>query len=126
MANASTKSAESRRDERYHVSLADEAYVEFRFPENGPRRRCKLSDLSVSGMSFTFDRDLPEMEIGTRLSSVTVGVGSCTMSGDMLVLHFAQRVDRLPVCGVLFYPATENDQRQLMTLLTGLEAARPR
>jgi hypothetical protein len=97
-----------RRQRRYVVRGQRVACVEFEYPSpNGRAYRHTMVNLSASGVSFALDRDSPELDAGIR--------------GDLVVMHTTAEGSG-PVCGALFYPASDTDLVKLKGVIAGMEA----
>ena len=111
-----------RRSRRHRLSLDSEATVQLELPHSGTRVSLLLVDISVSGFSFQLSGGADdEIEIGATLSDVTLAVGNCTISGEMMVLHVSLS-ETGGVGGALFYPSTDADLVKLKSLVSGIEA----
>jgi hypothetical protein len=107
-----------QRDPRYAIRNSEIAYVEFAYPNSGGRMlRLPLIDLSVAGMAFALDEDLPLLVRGARLSPVTLRVGECRIEGSCVVKHVTRRRASGFLCGAVFYPETEQDMARLSGVL---------
>ncbi len=108
---------------RYAISKAEQAQVEFEYPGPGGRRcNFPLIDISVSGLSFTFRDELPDLDSGTNVSSVVVRLGKCDIHGDLLVMHVTAQSPTETTCGALFYPSKDADLLKLKSAIAGIEA----
>ena len=108
---------------RYAVSKSHHARLEFDYPGPGGKRYdLPLTDLSVSGLSFDCDDELPGLESGTTLSPVVIRLGKCDIHGDLLVMHVTSEPSTVTVCGALFYPAKDADLLKLKSAIAGIEA----
>ena len=108
---------------RYRVPDGASATVSFRFPSpNGQHVELALVDVSVSGMSFAYNDELPGLESGATIAPVVLRLGSCEMHGELLVMHVTPQSPARTVCGVLFYPATDTDLVKLKSAIAGIEA----
>jgi hypothetical protein len=84
--------------------------VEFRFPASGGATyRMPLRDLSTSGSAFRLSQDLPGLEFGRTIQCATMFMNGREVHGDMLVMHTTPDDREGSICGVLFYPATDQD-----------------
>jgi len=118
-----TVSQTRRVTRRYAVSKSHHARLEFDYPGPGGRRYdLPLIDLSVSGLSFVCDDELPELESGTTVSPVIIRLGKCDIHGDLLVMHVTPDPSSETVCGALFYPAKDADLLKLKSAIAGIEA----
>ena len=113
-----------RRTQRRHpIAPGAETRVDLECP---PGRPWSLSvvDLSVSGISFAFEEDAPQIDNGTNLPNAVIRIGSCEMRGDLLVMHVTPSSSRT-ICGALFYPASDDDLIKLKSMIAGIEAVQP-
>ena len=110
---------------RYIISNADHARVIFAYPGPGGRR-CELAliDISISGLSFRYRDELPDLESGATLSAVVIRLGRCEIHGDLLVMHLTPYSSGETVCGALFYPAKDADLLKLKSAIAGIEAVK--
>jgi hypothetical protein len=109
-----------QRDPRYRIPPLLEAFVEFRFPNpDGRLLSMRLTDLSVAGLSFVADSELPLIVRGARIDGVTVLLGDIRMEGKLLIMHATPGGPRV-LYGAVFYPATEEEQRKLSEVISGL------
>jgi len=110
-----------QRDPRYTVPPLVEAFVEFRYPNPGGRRlSLSLLDISVAGLSFAADSELPLIVRGARIENVVVLLGDIRIEGKLLVMHSTRGGPTGIVYGAVFYPATEQDQLRLNGVIAGL------
>jgi hypothetical protein len=110
-----------RRQRRYVVRDQRVACVEFEHPSpNGRAYRQTMVNLSASGVSFALD-GAPELDAGTSLPRSTLRVGECIIRGDLIVMHITSE-GSCPVCGALFYPASDTDLVKLKGVIAGMEA----
>ena len=113
----------TRRDPRL-VLRRGSAAIEFADPRSGGTRVAgDLVSVNVAGLSFEIGGDAG-LEPGQDLGEVVLRVGPCLLRGD-LVIRDSHAVDtgRYEIGG-LFYPCLQDEDRW-MTLLAGVEAARP-
>lgn len=113
-----------RRSQRRHsVAPGADASIQLQHPPGCPWT-LRVIDISVSGISFAFEEDAPRIDSGENLSNVVIKIGSCTMEGDLLIMHVTPVPPRT-VCGALFYPATDDDLIKLKSMIAGIEAVQP-
>ena len=120
-----TVSQSRRVARRYAIANADHARVAFEYPGPGGKR-CEVSliDISVSGLSFRYRDELPDLDSGTTLPSVVIRLGRCEIHGDLLVMHVTSDPSGETVCGALFYPAKDADLLKLKSAIAGIEAVK--
>jgi hypothetical protein len=119
-----TKSMLRQRDRRYTILRPDKAVVEF---SHGRRDwRLPLVDMSVAGLSFTVDEEVPGLEEGLKLEGVVVRITECQMHGDLVIRRVTEQTDWSTHYGAIFYPAEESDMLKLNGVLAGIEAIHTR
>ena len=114
-----------RRQRRYPVSQDKTACVEFEYPSpNGEHYRLPVTNLSVSGVSFSIDGhdELAELESGTNVPKAILRVGQCMINSDMVVMHMTPGEASPLICGALLYPDTDEDLLKLKAVIAGMEA----
>ena len=113
-----------QRDRRYTILRPDKAAVEF---SHGRRDwRLPLVDLSVAGLSFTVDEEVPGLTEGLKLEDVVVRITECEMHGDLVIRRATSQADWSTHYGAIFYPAEEADMQKLNGVLAGIEAIHAR
>jgi hypothetical protein len=111
-----------QRDRRFKILRPDRAAVEF---SHGRRDwRLPLVDLSVAGLSFVVDEEVPGLEVGLKLEDVVVRITECEMRGDLVIRRATSQSDWSTHYGAIFYPAEEGDLLKLNGVLAGIEAIR--
>ena len=111
----------TRRDPR-HPLRRGAGSVTFLDPrDKKTRSSSSLTNISIAGLTFELDGEAAGLEPGTMLSDATVQVGDCELHGDILVKCLVASEARSQVGG-LFYPSTDEDEKLLMTLISGVEA----
>jgi len=113
-----------QRDRRYTILRPDKAVVEFSHGRRG--WRLPLVDLSVAGLSFTVDEEVPGLEEGLKLEDVVVRITECEMHGDLVIRRATAQADWSTHYGAIFYPAEEADMLKLNGVLAGIEAIHTR
>ena len=115
-----------RRKQRRHITLGtDQASVEVAWPQpSGQRHRLTLMDVSISGLSFTFEEELQGIESGACLPETVIRLGETEIHGELVVIHVTQQTENRQVCGALFYAATDNDLVKWRAALSGIESVR--
>ncbi len=120
----STVTGSRRRQRRYSVQDDRVARVEFAHPApNGPQFRLSITNISSSGVSFSFDAndELIGLEEGTSISDAAIRVRNCMIRGELLVMHVTPQQGSRKICGALFYPASDNDLVQYKGVIAGME-----
>jgi hypothetical protein len=112
----------TQRDPRFAVPPELNGRVEFRYPNRvGRVLMPRLHDISVSGVAFSLDHELPLMVRGARIEDAVVRIGDLELGGRLLVRHGTGTGAGTMVYGCVFYPSTERDLALLDTALVGLE-----
>lgn len=113
-----------RKQRRRPAAGSGTACVEIQYPQPGGRQHeLALVDVSVSGLSFSFEEEFPGLESGTDLSDVVVRLGDCEIRGELVVMHVTARGDDRWLCGALFYAATDTDLLKWRSAIAGMEVA---
>ena len=111
----------AQRDPRYPVPIAVDASLEFNFPNPGGRRLVlRLLELSIAGLSFVAEHELPLLVRGARIEGVVIRVGNSEIAGRVLIKHHTRARGAEVIYGGFFYPETEQDQNKLSSVITGL------
>jgi hypothetical protein len=111
----------AQRDPRYPIPPAVDARVEFSYPNPGGRTLSTLLiDISVAGLSFVADHELPLVVRGARLEKVVVWVGDVEIRGSLLVKHFTRGAGSEVMYGGIFYPDSQADQLRLSQVIAEL------
>jgi hypothetical protein len=112
----------TQRDRRFALLVSRDARVQFAYPANSELRRDQpLLDISVTGLSFGLEHELPLLVRGAVIHGAVVRVGDCDMTGKLLVKHLTRSEDQF-VCGAVFYPASEMESVKLNGLIAGISA----
>jgi len=118
-----TKTATRRRIRRHSVSNATGAFVDLEYASaKGLSCSLPLIDISMSGISFTFEDELPGIEDGVTLSGAVIRLGDCEIRGDLTVMHLTPHTGTTTLCGALFYPASDTDLVKVKSIIAGIEA----
>ena len=114
-----------RQQRRRATSGSDSTCVEIKFPQpEGRKYELALVDVSVSGLSFALEDELPGLESGTDLADVVVRMGGdCEIHGELVVMHVTPRGSGRWLCGALFFAATDTDLIKWRSAIAGVEAA---
>jgi hypothetical protein len=111
----------TQRDPRYPVPMALDASLEFNFPNpDGRRLVLRLLELSIAGLSFAAESELPLLVRGARLDGVVIRIGGGEIAGRMLIKHRTRARGPEVIYGGYFYPETEQDQNRLGSVITRL------
>ena len=93
-------------------------------PESGDRTtRADLTRISIAGLAFDIEGGAEKFSQGMRLKAVTVQIGPCTLSGDLLVRSTMVGQGPRTQIGCLFVPDTHESEKGWMALIAGIEAA---
>jgi len=109
-----------QRDRRFPLFRPQKASVEFEF--DGRAWRLPLVDVSVTGLSFVTDEEVPGLRTGVRIESAVLRVADCEIRGNVALRHVTPHPDWTTLYGGIFYPAEESDLHRLSGLLAGIEA----
>ena len=121
---ARTRTASRRKQHRYDISGATNAFVELTHPQPGGQLfRMPLCDIGVSGLRFSYTEEIPGIDIGASYSPVAICIGDCRMRGELVIMHLTQVSESVVHCGALFYPASDEELIRLKGVVAGLEAA---
>ncbi len=121
---ARTRTPSRRKQHRYDVSGATNAFVELTYPQpSGQLFRLPLCDIGVSGLRFSLTEELPGVDVGVSYSPVTICIGDCRMRGELVIMHLTQLSESVVHGGALFYPASDEELIRLKGVVAGLEAA---
>jgi len=77
-------------------------------------------DLSVAGISFELEPNVPGPEVDTVFGSVTIRVGMCVLEGGIRIKNVVLAGGRRIRVGALFYPDSGVYENRLMALISGL------
>jgi len=80
----------------------------------------RLRDISRCGLSFVLSRELPGLEVGRTVDRITIRVGDREIRGEVLVMHLTPDASPGSLCGVLFYPAGDEDVLAVRATLADL------
>lgn len=116
----SSKVAVRQRDRRYPILRPNKVFVEF---SHGRRDwRLPLLDLSVAGLAFTVDEEVPGLVAGLKLEQAVVRVSDCEIHGNLVIRHATSHPDWTTNYGAIFYPTSEADMLKLNGVLAGIDA----
>jgi hypothetical protein len=114
-----------RQQRRFASRGAGIARVELCYPgETGRRYVLPLVDASASGLSFSFEDELPGLEAGATLPDVVVRLGDCDVHGELVVMHVTPKNEALTLCGALFYATTDTDLVKWRSAVAGMSITR--
>ncbi len=111
-----------RRHNRHPLPSCTEARAEFGYPgPEGHPCSMRVRDLSASGLSMVLAHELPGLEPGSRLDGATVRVGARSFRADLLVMHVTPAPQEGAICGVLLFPAEDDDLLVLREVVAELD-----
>jgi hypothetical protein len=120
-----TDTACQRKQRRHDVTGSGNAWVELACPETGGRpHRLPLEDVSISGLSFTFEAELSGIENGASLTDVVVHLGGCNVRGEIVVMHVTPHSETRSLCGALFYAGSDGDLLKWKSAIAGMSVVR--
>jgi len=121
---ARTRTPSRRKQHRYDVSGASNAFVELTHPQpGGPLYKLPLCDIGVSGLRFSFTEEFPGIEVGTSFSPVAICIGDCRIRGELVIMHLTEVSESVVHAGALFYPASDEELILVKGVVAGLDAA---
>ena len=115
------RAEDMREDRRYDLSSDLGAEIEFDVPDGG-RYRLPLLNISGLGLAFSIPEPIPEIEAGIMLAAAQIHVGSLVIRGNLVVLHIVRDHPSKQECGAQFYPASDTDRNELVSLLSRLKS----
>ncbi len=110
-----------RQDRRYALPTDVGAEIEFDVPDGG-HHRLPLLNISVFGLAFFIPEPIPGIEAGIMLADVQIQVGSLVIRGNLAVQHTLRDHLSNHKCGAQFYPASDTDRNELVSLVSRLES----
>ncbi len=110
-----------REDIRYAVPADVGAEIEFDVPGGG-HYRLPLLNISGVGLAFSIPEPIPEIEAGIMLTDAQIRVGSLVIRGNLAVEHILRDQLVSQECGAQFYPTSDADRNELVSLLSRLES----
>jgi len=118
-----SQTALRQRDRRYPLFRPHKASVEFAWGRK--TWLLPLVDVSVAGLSFVTDEEVPGLAVGARIEDAVVRVAECEIRGNVAVRHATSHPDWTTLYGGIFYPAAEADLLKLSGVLAGIDALQP-
>ncbi len=109
-----------RGDRRYALPIDVGAEIEFDVPDGG-HYRLPLLNISVHGLAFSIPEPIPEIKAGCMLAAAQIHVGSLMIRGTLVLRHTPREHPSDHKCGTQFYPASDTDRNELVSLLSRLE-----
>ena len=111
-----------RGDRRYALPVDLSASIEFDVAE-GWRHRFQLLNISRLGLAFFIPGPIPgEIKAGIMLTDAQIQVGSVVIRGTIAVQHTLPDHPSNYKCGAQFYPASDTDRNELVSLVSRLES----
>ncbi len=110
-----------RVERRYALPKDLGAEIEFDVPDGG-HYRLPLLNISVLGLAFFIPEPIPGIEAGIMLTDAQIHVGSLVIRGNLVVQHIMRDHPSKQKCGAQFYPASDTDRNELVSLLSRLES----
>ena len=108
-----------REARRYALPIDVGAEIEFDVPDGG-HYRLPLLNIGGLGLAFSIPEPIPEIEAGIMLADAQIHVGSLVIRGNLAVEHVLR--DHPSKCGAQFYPTSDTDRNELVSLLSRLES----
>lgn len=109
-----------RVDRRYPLSKDWGAEIEFDVLEGG-HYRFPLLNINSLGLAFSFPEPIPDIKPGCMLAAAKIYVGALVIRGTLVVQHI-MRDHSKHNCGAEFYPASNADRDELVSLLSRLQS----
>jgi hypothetical protein len=109
-----------QRDRRFSLFRPQKASVEFSW--GGRPWLLPLVDVSVAGLSFVTDEEVPGLGVGARIEGASMRIAGCEIRGNVAIRHATPHPDWTTLYGGIFYPAEEADLLKLSGVLAGIEA----
>ncbi len=110
-----------REARRYALPTDLGAEIEFDVPDGG-RYRLPLLNISGLGLAFSIPEPIPEIKAGIMLVAAQSHVGSLVIRGSLVVQHIVRDHPSKQKCGAQFYPASDADRNELVSLLSRLKS----
>ncbi len=110
-----------RKDRRYALPADVGAEIEFDVLDGG-HYRLPLLNITSLGLAFSIPEPIPELKAGTMLAAAKIHVGSLVIRGNLVVQHILRDHPSKHKCGAQFYPASDSDRNELVSLLSRLKS----
>jgi hypothetical protein len=117
------KQIQNRDEPRYPVPSAMGAELEFDRPD-GTRHRYSLLDVSMRGACFAMPLRSEGIDAGAMLVNALLLVDDVKIGGNLAVQHTTRQFRANYTCGVQFFPRTDLDQNQLVSLVSRMDSQR--
>ena len=110
----------TRRDERVLLQPGS-SIVRFADPREGGKITIgRLTTVSASGLAFVVEGEATQFPTTTLVDSITLRIGTCMITGEVVVRNTRRAGKGKVEVGCLFYPAVDDEERW-MTLLAGID-----
>jgi len=110
-----------QRDPRFAIPPDLDGRIAFHYPNaEGRRITASLLDLSIAGLSFALDHELPLIVRGARIEGAVLLVADREIEGNVRIMYCSRDEAGPAIYGGIFYPATERDQLEMNGLLAAL------
>jgi hypothetical protein len=116
-----------RAERRYALPTDLRAEIEFDVPDGG-HYRLPLVNISVLGLAFFIPEPILEFGAGIMLNDAQIHVdsqihvGSLVIRGNLVLRHTPREHPSDHKCGAQFYPASDRDRNELVSLLSRLKS----
>ncbi len=110
-----------REERRYSLPADLGAKIEFDVSDGG-HYRFQLLNISGLGLAFFIPGPIPGIEVGIMLADAQIQVGSAVIRGTIAVKHTLPDHPWDYKCGAQFYPVSDTDSNELVSLLASLES----
>ncbi len=111
-----------QRDERFPIEGTAEAWIEFRYPGRERPLCCRVIDVSIAGISFLLDEELPLLARGAKIDGALVRLRDRTLNGGFVVKHVTRVRHSETICGAVLYPETDDDMNELVAVIRTVDA----
>jgi hypothetical protein len=89
---------------------------------DGAHHCLPLAEISVGGFAFLVPERLPGIAAGAMLNNAVIRVGRLEIRGNLEVLHVSRSSGSEYKCGAQYYPATDADRNELISLVARLDS----
>ena len=110
-----------REDRRYALPTDVGAEIEFNLLDGG-HHQLPLLNISGLGLAFSISEPIPAIKAGVMLPAAQIHVGSLVIRGSLVVQHIVRDHPSKQKCGAEFYPASDTDRKELVSLLSRLKS----
>ena len=109
-----------RGDLRYAIPTDVGAEIEFDLLDDG-HYRLPLLNINSLGLAFSIPEPMPDIKPGCMLVAAKIHVGSLVIRGNLVVQHIVRGHSKHN-CGAQFYPASDTDRNELVSLMSRLKS----